>query len=78
MFTGWMLRREIGCCSTLPGILRPFISYQRYSYDDQAAAAAAKEFSEGWDFGVEYVIEVSNARFTNFYGTRRHRGRPPR
>jgi len=69
VFAGWLLPQEIGCCG-VSGRFRPFVRYQRYEYDDQAAAAAAKEFSEGWDFGVEYVIKGHNARFTNFFGTR--------
>jgi hypothetical protein len=69
VFAGWLLPQEIGCCGVC-GRFRPFVRYQRYDYDDQAAAAAANEFSEGWDFGVEYVIKGHNARFTNFYGTR--------
>jgi hypothetical protein len=69
VYAGWLLPQEIGCCGVC-GRFRPFVRYQRYDYNDQAAAASAKEFSEGWDFGVDYVIKGHNARFTNFIGTR--------
>jgi hypothetical protein len=69
VYAGWLLPREIGCCGVC-GRFRPFVRYQRYDYNDQAAAASAKEFGEGWDFGVDYVIKGHNARFTNFFGTR--------
>jgi len=69
VYVGWLLPREIGCCGVC-GCFRPFVRYQRYDYNDQAAAASAKEFNEGWDFGVDYVIKGHNARFSNFYGTR--------
>ena len=69
VFAGWLLPQEIGCCGVY-GHFRPFVRYQKYDYDSPAAAASAKEFSEGVDVGVEYVIKGHNARFTNFFGTR--------
>jgi len=69
VYAGWLLPQEIGCCGVC-GRFRPFVRYQRYDYNDQAAAAAAKEFSEGWDFGVDYIIKGHNARINNQFGTR--------
>jgi hypothetical protein len=69
VFAGWMFPQEIGCCG-MYGRFRPFVRYQKYNYDSSAAAASLSEFSEGWDFGTEYVINGSNARLTTFYGTR--------
>jgi hypothetical protein len=69
VYAGWLLPQEIGCGGVC-GRFRPFVRYQRYDYTDQKAAASANDFSEGWDFGVDYVIKGHNARFTNFFGTR--------
>jgi hypothetical protein len=69
VYAGLLLPQEIGCCG-LCGRFRPFVRSQRYNYNDQAAAAAANEFSEGWDFGIDYIIKGHNARINNFFGTR--------
>jgi hypothetical protein len=69
VYAGLLLPQEIGCCGVC-GRFRPFVRYQRYDYHDPAAAAVANEFSEGWDFGVDYIIKGHNARINNFVGTR--------
>ncbi len=65
VYAGWLLPREIGI-----GRFRPFARYQKYNYDNLAAAAAQGDNSRGWDVGCEYAIKAQSARLMAFWGER--------
>jgi hypothetical protein len=70
VFAGWLFPQRIGCCC-FSGRLRPWTRYQRYSYDDQTVAADDHAPVHEWDFGLDYIICGSNAKFTTFWGDRK-------
>ena len=70
VFAGWLFPQPIGACGVC-GRVRPWVRYQRYSYDDQTEAGDEHAPEREWDFGVDYVICGHNARWTTFWGRRK-------
>jgi hypothetical protein len=70
VFAGWLLPQPVGCCC-FSGRFRPWVRYQKYSYDDETVAGDDHAPTSEWDVGLDYIICCANAKISTFWGDRR-------